>query len=198
MLSISLNILNFQLKTNHDKNAILDNLQQTISKTSSDTWFISVFDWSGKKICHPDITKIGEPVNSKPNLLASLKEKNNSDDLYDLLVSNSDMGNNSEVVSEVIHIAPVKSSDLIVAANVNTSNVHKQLRKLKRNFYMIFLIMGVLVIVLSSVAVRIIGSSYEKQLEMKNSNLANEVINLSRLNTDLISYQEKKEKEKKK
>lgn len=188
-------ILDFQLKGNQDKKAILDNLQQTISKTSSDTWFISVFDWSGKKICHPDITKIGEMVTSKPNLLASLKEKNHSDDLYDLLVSNSINDTKEDLVSEVIHISPVKSSDLIVAANVNTNSIHKQLRKLRRNFYMIFLLMGVLVIVLSSVAVRIIGSSYEKQLEIKNSTLANEVVNLSKLNADLISYREKKEKE---
>ncbi|WP_440879723.1 LytR/AlgR family response regulator transcription factor [Tenacibaculum sp. C7A-26P2] len=188
-------ILNFQLKTDHDKKAILKNFQQIISKSSSDTWFISIFDWSGKKICHPDITKIGEAVNSKPNLLASLKEKNNSENLHDLLVSNSAIRKNEKAISEVIHIAPVQSSDLIVAANVNINNIHKQLKRLKRNFYMIFLIMGILVIVLSSAAVRIIGSSYEKQLEMKNSNLANEVINLSRLNTDLISYQEKKEKE---
>ena len=43
--------------------------------------------------------------------------------------------------------------------------------------------MGVLVIVLSFLAVRVIGSAYEKQLELKNSTLASEVINLSKLNT---------------
>ena len=51
--------------------------------------------------------------------------------------------------------------------------------------------MGILVIVLSSFAVRIIGSRYEKQLELKNSNLTSEVMNLSKLNTDLVSYKEK-------
>ena len=51
--------------------------------------------------------------------------------------------------------------------------------------------MGILVIVLSFVAVRIIGSAYEKQLELKNSSLTSEVVNLSKLNTDLVSYKEK-------
>ena len=62
---------------------------------------------------------------------------------------------------------------------------------LKSNFYFIFLVMGVLVIVLSFMAVRIIGSAYEKQLELKNSTLTSEVVNLSKLNTDLVSYKEK-------
>ncbi|SEC30928.1 LytTr DNA-binding domain-containing protein [Tenacibaculum sp. MAR_2009_124] len=190
-------ILNFQLRNKIDKTDILNNLQTTLSKSNSDTWFISIFDWSGKKVCHPDVTKVGQPVNSNSKLLASLKEKNNTNDLYDLLMSNMSKEEDDQLISEVIHIAPIKNSDLIVAANVNVKSMHKQLRKLKSNFYVIFLIMGVLVIVLSSLSVRIIGSSYEKQLEMKNSNLANEVINLSKLNTDLVSYREKKEKENK-
>jgi DNA-binding LytR/AlgR family response regulator len=51
--------------------------------------------------------------------------------------------------------------------------------------------MGVLVILLSFVAVRFIGSAYEKQLELKNSTLTSEVVNLSKLNSDLVSYKEK-------
>ena len=50
--------------------------------------------------------------------------------------------------------------------------------------------MGVLIIVLSFFAVRIIGSSYEKQLELKNSTLESEVVNLSKLNADLVTYKE--------
>tara|TARA_R110002072_G_scaffold109335_13_gene236676 strand:- start:8182 stop:8724 length:543 start_codon:yes stop_codon:yes gene_type:complete len=48
--------------------------------------------------------------------------------------------------------------------------------------------MGVLIILLSFLAVRFIGSRYEKQLEVKNSDLASEVINLSKLNADLVTY----------
>ncbi|WP_299132299.1 LytTR family DNA-binding domain-containing protein [uncultured Tenacibaculum sp.] len=182
-------MLDFQLSNNLDKNRAINNLQETITETSSDSWFISVFNWSGQKVCHPDITKIGQSINSNSNLLSSLKGKNNSDDLYELLVTNS--SNIAQLTSEVIHIAPTKTSDLIVAANVNVNSIKIQMKKLRRNFYLIFLIMGILVIVLSSFAVRIIGSRYEKQLELKNSNLTSEVMNLSKLNTDLVSYKEK-------
>ncbi|WP_075343489.1 LytR/AlgR family response regulator transcription factor [Tenacibaculum agarivorans] len=185
------NLMDFQLRKNIEKQEVLDHLQNTITKTDTDTWFISVFDWSGNKVCHPNITELGQPVNSDDDLLASLKEKNNSDDLYDILVNST---TEKENFSEVIHIAPVKSSDLLVGANVNINSIRLQMKRLKRNFYLIFLIMGISVIILTSLAVRIIGSKYEKQLELKYTTLETEVINLSKLNTDLVSYKEKKEK----
>jgi len=185
------NLMDFQLRKSIEKQEVLDHLQNTITKTDTDTWFISVFDWSGNKVCHPNITELGQPVNSDDDLLASLKEKNNSDDLYDILVNST---TEKENFSEVIHIAPVKSSDLLVGANVNINSIRLQMKRLKRNFYLIFLIMGISVIILTSLAVRIIGSKYEKQLELKYTTLETEVINLSKLNTDLVSYKEKKEK----
>ncbi|WP_299838240.1 LytTR family DNA-binding domain-containing protein [uncultured Tenacibaculum sp.] len=187
-------IIDFQLSNNLNKEAVLENLQTTIAGTNSNAWFISVLDWSGKKVCYPDKTKLGEIEKSNSNLLQSLKEKNNSEDLYDILVSNRSEEQGKEYV-EVIHTAPVKSTDLLIAANVNVSSIDKQLQQLKRNFYLIFLLMGILVIVLSSVAVRIIGSKYEKHLEEKYTSLESEVINLSKLNTDLVNYKEKKEKD---
>jgi len=179
-------LIDFQLASGIDKEKIVLNIQQIIEKSNTDSWFISVFNWGGKEVANPNKTKVGQLINSNESLLASLKEKNNSDDLYDLLMSKS-----SEASSEIIHISPIKKSDLIVAANVNMNNIRNQMNTLKSNFYLIFLIMGILVIVLSFVAVRIIGSAYEKQLELKNSSLTSEVINLSKLNTDLVSYKEK-------
>lgn len=178
-------LIGFQLSSGLKKEDIIANTQQIIENSNSDSWFISVFNWGGKEVCHPDKTKVGQQVNSNETLLSSLKVKNNSDDLYDILVNRKD---NS---SEIIFISPVKNSDLIVAANVNVISIKAQMSALKTNFYLIFLIMGILVIVLSFLAVRVIGSMYEKQLELKNSTLASEVINLSKLNTDLVSYKEK-------
>ena len=179
-------LIDFQLTSNIEKEIIVSNLQQIIENSNTNNWFVSVFNWSGREVANPDKTKVGQQINSNHTLLKSLKEKNYSDDLYDLLVDNS-----SELSSEIIHISPVKSSDLIVAANVNINSIKAQMNALKGNFHLIFLIMGILVIVLSFVAVRIIGSAYEKQLEFKNSTLTSEVVNLSKLNTDLVSYKEK-------
>ena len=179
-------LIDFQISSGIKKDKIVSNIQQIIENSDTDTWFISIFNWSGKEVCHPDKTKVGQQVNSNENLLSSLKEKNNSDDLYDLLM---DKSNPDQL--EIIHISPIKKTDLIVAANVNINGITAQMDALKGNFYLIFSIMGILVIVLSFVAVRIIGSAYEKQLELKNSTLTSEVVNLSKLNSDLVSYKEK-------
>ena len=178
--------IDFQISSGINKEDVVINIQNIIENSNSNTWFISVFNWSGREVCHPDKTKVGQQVNSNETLLSSLKEKNNSDDLYELLMDESNPD-----LSEIIHISPIKKTDLIVAANVNISGITSQMNTLKGNFYLIFSIMGVLVIVLSFVAVRIIGSSYEKQLELKNTTLASEVLNLSKLNTDLVSYKER-------
>ncbi len=182
--------IELQVSSGIEKEEVINSVQKIISNSNNDSWFISVFNWSGKEVCNPDITKVGQQINSNQALLKSLKEKNNSDDLYDILVKKSSKSNDANV-SEVIFIAPIKNSDLIVAANVNVNSINAQMQILKNNFFLIFLIMGVLVIVLSFLAVRVIGSTYEKQLEVKNFNLASEVINLSKLNTDLVSYKEK-------
>ncbi|TXD59025.1 LytTR family transcriptional regulator [Polaribacter sp. IC066] len=179
-------LIDFQLLSGIKKEEIVTNIQRIIENSNTDSWFISIFNWGGKEVAHPDKTKVGQLVNSNQTLLSSLKEKNNSDDLYDLL-----MGKTNNSSSEIIHISPIKKSDLIVAANVNMNSIKQQMSALKVNFYLIFLIMGTLVIGLSFVAVRVIGSAYEKQLELKNSTLTSEVVNLSKLNTDLVSYKEK-------
>lgn len=179
-------LIDFQLNSNIIKENVVINIQEIIENSNTDTWFISVFNWSGKQVANPDKTQVGQLINSNESLLASLKEKNNSDDLFDLLMDTDNLSS-----SEIIHISPVKKSDLIVAANVNISSIKNQMSALKSNFYLIFLVMGIMVIVLSFVAVRIIGSSYEKQLEIRNSNLTSEVVNLSKLNRDLVSYKEK-------
>jgi DNA-binding LytR/AlgR family response regulator len=179
-------LIEFQLSFGIEKEEIVHNIQNIIKNSNRDSWFISVFNWGGREVANPDITKVGQLVNSNETLLSSLKEKNNSDDLYDLLMATNITSDN-----EIIHISPIKNSDLIVAANVNMKSIKNQMSALKVNFYLIFLIMGVLVIVFSFVAVRVIGSAYEKQLELKNSTLTSEVVNLSKLNTDLVSYKEK-------
>ncbi|WP_299252658.1 LytTR family DNA-binding domain-containing protein [uncultured Aquimarina sp.] len=176
------------------KSKIVSSVQNAIENTHNEASFICLFDWSGKQVCHPDITKVGLKVNSDQSLIKSLNEEDSSDKLYDLLINQrkeNDSITSAEIVSEIVYISPVKDSDLIVAAQVNLSKISAQIRKLKTSFYTIFALMGGLIILSSFFAVRIIGSYYEKQLEQKNISLESELLNLSKLNTDLIAYQQK-------
>ncbi len=185
-----------QLAGGIDRQIVIQNIQSTIENTHTETSFICAFDWSGKEVCHPDITRVGQKVNSNQSLLNSLKEENSSDKLYDLLMNQKETNqnidtDNNPINSEIVYIAPVKDSDLIIAAHINLDEISLQTRKLKTSFYTIFALMGGLIILSSFFAVRIIGSYYEKQLELKNINLESELISLSKLNTDLVAYQQR-------
>ncbi len=182
-------LIDFQLEQDVLKNKVVAYVQSVLQQKKEDILFVSVFDWSGKSVCHPDITKVGRKVNSTQSLLNSLKDENRSEELYDLLM-NQDKSV-ADRMTEIIHIAPVPSSDLIVAAHIDLEKLSLEIHKLKKSFYTIFILMGILIILSSFIAVRIIGSYYEKQLEQKNSDLESELINLSKLNTDLLAYQQK-------
>ncbi len=186
-------LINFQLEQGIHKDLVTKNTQVSISNVKTENAFISLFNWSGKTVCHPDITKLGQDVNSNQSLLNSLKQENSSDHLYDLLINqkNVTVDSKNQSTSEIIHISPVVNSDLIVAGHINLLKISIEINKLKKSFFTIFILMGILIIFSSFFAVRIIGSYYEKQLELKNSTLENELLNLSKLNTNLVEYQQK-------
>jgi len=83
--------------------------------------------------------------------------------LYDLLTKGkAESEEEKDINSEIIHIAPVKDSDLIVAAHINLDTISLETNTIKSTFYVIFLIMGILITLASFFAVRMIGSYYEK------------------------------------
>ena len=184
-------IIDFQLSSNIDKDTVLKNYQQILASVDSEAWFLSIIDWSGTIICHPNITLVGQSVSSNPKLISALKEKDGVKDFYELLLNENTQNSTGESSSEVLFLEPTKNSDWIIAATINVNSILNQLNTLETAFYIILLVMGLVVIVLSFIAVRIIGSRYEKQLELNNSNLATEVLSLSKLNSDLVSYKEK-------
>jgi len=186
-------LINYDFMSGMDKKVILNNVQSTLNGRNTGTSFISVFNWSGRSVCHPDITRVNQKINSDQTLLNSLKEEANLNNRYELLINHKKQKENDSTAlsSEIVYISAIKDSDLIVAAHTNLDKMVTQTVKLKRRFYTIFILMGVLIILASFFAVRIIGSYYERQLELKNTNLESELVNLSKLNMDLVSYQQK-------
>jgi DNA-binding LytR/AlgR family response regulator len=186
-------LINYEFKSGLDKKSITANVQSTLTNTHTGTSFISVFDWSGKIICHPDITKVNQDINPNQQVLNALKDGRNINELYNLLMrlKNDTSNDISKIESEIIYTSTVNASDLIVAAHANLNKIIVQIVKLRRRFYTILILMGVSIIIMSFFAVRMIGSYYERQLEQKNSSLESELINLSKLNADLVTYQQK-------
>ncbi|WP_188373336.1 LytR/AlgR family response regulator transcription factor [Winogradskyella haliclonae] len=183
-----------QLENGMSKEVSIKSIQQSIENSNLDAGFVSVFNWSGDIVCHPDVKQLGQSISNKESFISSVSDKVTSQDLYKLLQKREDIDdtpslkNNQD--SEVIFIYPVANSDWIVGAHANTFKVSQQIKKIRSNFQIILLVMGFLFILSSVLIVRLIGSKYEKKLEIKNEKLSDEIINLSKLNSALDTYQQ--------
>lgn len=189
-------IIGYELANGLSKEKVIQNIQKSIEFSNLEAGFISVLDWSSIQICHPDKKKIGLVITSGQSFVSSVNGEITSEDFYNLLKTKEDKGEildfeSGEQTSEVIYLYPIVDSDWIVGAHANLSEISNQIKTLRHRFYIIFVIMGFVIILLSVITVRIIGSIYEKNLEEENQKLESEVINLAKLNTALGEYQQK-------
>ncbi len=189
-------LLSTQLRNGIAKDTVIVTFQESIENTNQTTGFVSMFDWSGRFICHPDVKVVGQNISTEKSFVSSVSDDLTSKKFYDLLknkqeeVSIEDFEDGLQE-SEVISIYPVKNSDWIIAAHTNTQIVMGQIEELRNKFYTILVIMGLVMVVASVVTVRLIGSTYEKRLEANNQKLSDEVINLVKLNSAVDAYQKK-------
>ena len=49
-------LIGFQLANGMHRDSVIQMVQKSIENTDIENGFICMFDWSGKEICHPDIT----------------------------------------------------------------------------------------------------------------------------------------------
>ncbi len=183
-------LISTQLDNGIDRQIVINNFQKNIEGTNLETGFVCMLDWSGVEICHPDPQKIGKKNNPDVSYTRALDSEINPGEFYDLISnkkqnkqkSDPSIGNTN---SPIIYLYPVKNSDWIMAAHANLDKIEEQLKGLKVNFLLIYLLSSSVISLLALLMVRFLGSYYEKALELKNEKLAEEVISLSKLNSDL-------------
>lgn len=192
-------LIETQLENGISKEIIIENVQETIQSTHEESGFISIMDWGGKSICHPENQQRGTQIGFNQSISMAIDSEIGSEDFYNLLTGGkgsdlSDQNLSSEKQrTGVLYIYPIKNSDWLVAAHANFSKMSSQIKTLRNRFYTLFSIVGFIVILTSVIAVRLIGSLYEKKLETKNEELESEVISLAKLNSDLGKYQKRVE-----
>ncbi|NAS10700.1 LytTR family DNA-binding domain-containing protein [Poritiphilus flavus] len=189
-------LVGHQLSNGIAKDSVVDQIQQSLKGTDFEMGFLSMYDWSGRVVCHPDIKNVGQPASTNKSFVSSVTDDLSPESFYTLLhqrqeLLESDVSEDEGLESEVIHLYPVQNSDWIVAAHVNIGNISTQIGQISRRFYTIFLVMGLVVILSYVITVRLLGSAYEKRLELKNEKLEDEVVNLSKLNRAVGDYQQK-------
>ncbi|MFT5735696.1 MAG: DNA-binding LytR/AlgR family response regulator [Maribacter sp.] len=189
-------LLGAHLESGILKDTVSASFQNSIENSNKSTGFVSMFNWSGKIVCHPDIKMVGQNISPDESFVSSVGDDLTSKDFYSLLQRKEEVGGirdfeDTNQESEVVYLYPVQNSDWIIAAHVNTQLVITQINDLKGKFHTILIIMGLVMIVTSVVTVRLIGSMYENKLEEKNIKLSNEVVNLVKLNNAVNEYQQK-------
>lgn len=189
-------LVSYQIENNVPRDVIIRNVQNSIEGTGTESGFVCMFDWSGIEICHPDPKKIGKQINPNESFVKPLNDEINTEDFYNLLKQKKQQGgvrnfNNRDRNSEIIYLYPVKNSDWIIAAHANVNEIEKQIKKLQLNFSIIYILTGIIITLLSLSIVRFLGSFYEKELELKNEKLAEEINTLSKLNLNLSNYKDK-------
>ena len=188
-------LVSYQIANGVDRNTVINNIQKSIEGTNIESGFICMFDWSGVEICHPDPQKVGKQTSPDESYVRPIDDGINSEDFYDLLKNKKQQGGlrefKSDRNSEIIYLYPVENTDWIIAAHANIDKIEKHIKQLKVNFLLVYLLTSVIIILLSLFTVRYLGSYYENELELKNERLTDEVINLSKLNSDLNSLKNK-------
>ena len=190
-------LVSYQIENGVDRQTVIENVQKSIEGTNIESGFICMFDRSGVEICHPNPEKIGQIISPDQSYVRPLNDEIETEDFYNLLTEKKEaIGgvrefSNSDRASEIIYLYPVKGTDWIIAAHANIVKLEKHIDDLKVNFTLIYLLTSVVIILLSIISVRYLGSYYEKELELKNEQLADEVSELSRLNHSLSNYKNK-------
>ena len=76
-----------QFENKIDKQAIRENVQKTIQNSNTEISFISVLDWSGKRVCHPDITLVDTKLTEEESAGFAMNSALSSDEFYELILN---------------------------------------------------------------------------------------------------------------
>ena len=155
-------LIGSQIEQGAPKEQTISSLQSSISNADSDMGFVSMFDWSGKIVCHPDIKMVGQLITPDASFVSSVSDDLTPDDFYSLLTSKTEAGGirdfeDDAQESEVVYLYPVKNTDWMVAAHANVDMISGEIDSLRSRFYTILGIMGLVMILTSVIAVRLIG-----------------------------------------
>lgn len=176
-----------QMLNGTSKDTVLIQAQKGLRETHQSNVFLSIIDWSGKIICHPEILYVGQQSDAEGSTVSSVVDNLTAREFYSIFQKRKRAHQPWEVTS----MHPVESSDWIVVSHINLKKLHFRLERLRNRFYTIFTIIGLIIIPTFVMTTRYIGGIYEKRLELQKQKLEDEVLNLSKLNRAVGDYQQK-------
>lgn len=188
-------ILSRQTTVFEDKK-LQDDMQDLLEVVASGKSYMAILDSENKIIYHPKINNVSENSLISTQIQNAVNKGLKISAIYNVLMSyKKDLYENNEInILEILYEKPIENSSFKIVSLLNIDNLLLNISKLERRLHTIFILMGFLIIIISFFAVRFIGSFYEKKLESKAIDLENDIISITKLNLDLLMYQQKNEK----
>jgi len=162
---------------NLSSNKIQQILQNALKEDPSKHTFLSVFNWSGKVIAHPDPIKLGNVADYYDATVLKENDIVSVEGIYDQL-KDSD-------VDIVVSINSIDKTDWIIASHVDTDSFKDLEKKLLFDYGIVFLIIFLLLSLLLIVVLRYLKNNLEQQIEEKQSLLADSMTSIELLNKNL-------------
>lgn len=171
----------FSLEKNIKKEEIVSVLQQ-MSNQGKSNFYYTIVDWSGTFIVHPDITKVGNKAISNDDA-NFIKTSITSEALY------TKIKKDAYSMDYVIYLSPIPNIDWVQISHVKTSEIKKNISDLTYRYFVTFLLLGLTLLLLILGLVRLFHNHFLKQLREKSDLIESGVLNLSKLNFAVESYQ---------
>lgn len=161
-------VLKNQLDAGLSKEAVLSGFQEAINGSQTDEGYLCMFDHvAGEVICHPDPKVIGMALN-KANIKFLSSTGKDHEQLFDAVSTTNPEGGiltfNKDQHSEIAFMIPVEGTDWKISVHENMEQMNSKLSKLKRESYLYFLVIALLISVLSTIASRRVSAGYENKI----------------------------------
>jgi hypothetical protein len=168
-----------------ERSELRERFQKSITATDNQVIFNSILDWSGKYIAYPDQTEIGKSPLENNALQLDPQEELNGKILREFVYEES----SSHATSAIILLTPVGDSDWIIGSHINKARVQDQATYFKNRVYGFIAIIGLITLLFVLTSLLVVSRYYEKLVALKSAQLEDGVLNLSKLNTSLETYQ---------
>lgn len=162
--------------------AIQNILQNSIQDANISYTYVTVFNWSGKIIAHPNRVKIGTIADYYDANTLESEQELSSESLYNKLKKDAD--------DIVMDIKSIDNSDWIIASHVNLANLNVLKHKLLLNNIIIFSILSLFLILTGLILLRHLHINFEKTLAEKQNVFTDKVSTIDTLNEKLEQQRE--------
>ncbi len=160
-----------KLKNGYSEQQVIDEFQKSIQYTPIDKGFECMFNQQGIQLCHPNPQKIGKKIDSTNSVVNLMNNERFKENFENILKNGKPAGGVRTFLkknfSEIIYVAPVEDSDLIVAVHANLVYIKKRLNEFREKLLYIFIISWLVVTLIIFVFIRFLYLNIESHLKVK-------------------------------